>query len=282
MITLLPRSSGVYQILCIPTGKIYIGSTVNLRNRWEIHRRSLRCNKHRNIFLQRAWNKYGEAHFEFSILEFAEKAVLLQAEQAWIDRTRCADRNIGFNISRVAGSTGDLFAQVWEGFFDPAGNEVTIKNLFAFCHQHELDFPSMHRLAKGKSKLKSYKGWTHRNSVRQRDYVKTYTGFIDPAGRLVDPITNLAAFCRKYALDNTHMVALAHGRICSHRGWTFNNGKKKLERKTYNDFVNPDGQRLVITNLSALCLEHGLDAVHLHEVKSGKRKSHKGWTWRER
>jgi hypothetical protein len=34
----------------------------------------------------------------------------------------------------------------------------------------------MNRLAKGKSKLKSYKGWTPRNSVRQREYIKTYDG----------------------------------------------------------------------------------------------------------
>lgn len=29
----LPLSSGVYQILCKPAGKIYVGSTVNLRER---------------------------------------------------------------------------------------------------------------------------------------------------------------------------------------------------------------------------------------------------------
>ena len=279
--TKLPRSPGIYQIRCVPNGKIYIGSSVDIRERWSQHRWSLRRGQHQNRFLQRAWNKYGEAHFELSVLEFVDMPDLLRAEQAWIDKSGCANKNIGFNISPVAGSTGGLFAQTWEGFIDPEGNAVTINNLHGFCRLNGLDFPSMHRLAKGKSKLKSYKGWTHRNSIRLRDYVKTYTGFIAPNGRPVEPITNLAAFCRDHGLDKTHMVALAHGRICSHRGWTYDNGKQKLGPKIYKGFIGPDGQRVIIANLTTFCRENGLGVAHMHEVKSGKRKSHKGWTWRE-
>lgn len=281
MTTMLPCSSGVYQILCVPTGKIYIGSTVNLRARWEHHHRTLRLCKHHNSHLQNAWTKYGEDYFEFSVLEFTDTDSLLQVEQKWIEQTKCADRDFGFNISDRAGSPGKMNIQTWKGFVDPKGNEVTITNLFDFCRQNQLDFPSMHRLAKGKSKLKSYKGWTHRNSVRQRDYIKTYAGFIAPDGNLARPITNLAAFCREHGLDKTHMVAVAHGRICSHHGWTFSNGKQRSEPKTYTGFVSPCGQKVNISNLKAFCQTNGLGLAHMHEVKSGKRKSHKGWSWRE-
>jgi hypothetical protein len=214
-------------------------------------------------------------------MERVTPAFLLRAEQEWIDKSQCTDTKFGFNICPFAGSPRDAFAQVWEGFIDPNGNEVKITNLFDFCRQHDLDFPSMHRLAKGKSKLKSYKGWTHRNSVRKRAYVKTYDGFIDPAGQPAGTITNLAAFCRERGLDKTHMVAVANGRICSHRGWTHRNGRQKSEPKVYTGFINSDGQRVIITNLRAFCLEHGLHSVHMHKLKNGQRKSHKGWTWRE-
>jgi len=277
----IPRSSGVYQIRCVITGQIYVGSAVDLRARWNAHCRDLRCGEHPNRYLQEAWDHYGEANFEFSVLELVADSERLQAEQSWIDRTGCTDREIGFNIYPMANSPGDLNAQLWEGFVDPDGNEIAIFNLHEFCRQQGLDFPSMHRLAMGKSKLKSYKGWTHKNSVRQRDYVKTYDGFIDPDGRLVGPITNLAAFCRENGLDNTHMVALVQGRICSHRGWTFKDGRQPSGPKVYTGFVNPDGQRVIITNLKAFCEEHGLNYVHMHGIKSDKRKSHKGWTWRE-
>ncbi|HNB52959.1 MAG TPA: GIY-YIG nuclease family protein [Anaerolineales bacterium] len=273
-------ASGVYQIRCVSNGKIYIGSTNRMAHRWGQHKRKLRNGNHHNIYLQNAWNKYGEDSFEFSVLEYAEASNLLEIEQRWIDQTGCIDKNIGFNIYDQAGSPGDSQVQVWEGFIDPEGNEVTIVNLFDFCRQNALDFPSMHRLAMGKSKLKSYKGWTHKNSPRKRDFIKTHTGFINPDGVPVAPITNLAAFCRENGLDDTHMIAVAKGRILSHRGWTHVNGRESLNQpKTYTGFIAPNFQRVTITNLSAFCRENGLDVVHMREVKAGRRKSHKGWTW---
>jgi hypothetical protein len=206
--------------------------------------------------------------------------VIISIEQAWIARTGCTDRDIGFNIFDIAGSPGDTLAQIWQGFIDPEGNELTITNLEEFCRKHNLTGTAMRSLAKGNHKLKSHKGWTHKNSVRQRDYVKTYEGFIDPAGNPLGLITNLAEFCRQHGLDNTHMVAVANSRILSHRGWTHINSRKR-QLKTYTSFIDPNGQRVAITNLAEFCRQHGLHPVHMHQVKNGQRKSHKGWTWRE-
>ena len=239
----------------------------------------MRRGDHVNAHLQAAWNKYGGENFEFTVLELTERSDLLRAEQDWIDQTQSFKREIGFNIFETAGSPGDAFVQTWEGFINPEGNEVTINNLFDFCRKNNLDWPSMHRLAKGKSKLKSYKGWSHKNSVRQRDYIKTYDGFIDPDGNLTRPITNLAAFCRENNLDNTHMVAVAHGRLYSHRGWTYQNDRENLGFKTYVGFIDPDGNKVVITNLEAFCRDNNLQVVHMRQLISGIRKSHKGWTW---
>lgn len=281
METALPRSSGIYQIRCAPTNKIYVGSALDLRERWYRHRWSLRRGRHKNPHLQAAWDKYGEAAFEIVILELVAAPGLLRKEQEWIESTKCAERSVGFNIYTVAGSPGGARAQVWEGFINPGGDEVTIINLYDFCRRHGLDFPSMHRLASGKSKLKSYKGWTHRNSPRRREYTKTYEGFIAPDGHPVGSITNLAAFCRERGLGTSHMVAVARGRLYSHRGWTYDNGRQKLNfPKTHAGFINPQGRAILITNLKAFCHEHGLQPAHMHQLKSGRRKSHKGWTWR--
>ena len=277
-----PHASGVYQIRCIPTGKVYVGSAVDLFKRWEQHRRTLRKSEHRNRYLQHAWDKYGEKQFVFEILEFVDVSHLLEAEQEWIDSTACVDKDRGFNIRDTAESSGSFNMQTWEGFTDPDGNEVTIINLHSFCREHELDFPSMHRLAKGESKLKSYKGWTHRNSVRQRDYVKTYDGFIDPDGYQVDNITNLAEFCRQNGLDNTHMVAVMNGRICSHRGWTHVLGRARKDHKTYTGFIDPTGERVVITNLAEFCRNNALHPVKMRHLISGRVHRYKGWTWKEK
>ncbi len=279
MLKHMPQISGVYQIKCTANGKIYVGSAVDMRDRCEHHRSSLRHGNHPNAHLQAAWNKYGEEYFEFTALELTNRNGLLQAEQNWLDKTKAFKRAVGFNILNTAGSPGDAFAHTWEGIIDPMGNAITIKNLFDFCRQNKLDFPSMHRLAKGKSKLKSYKGWSHKNSIRQRDYIKTYDGFIDPNGNVTGSITNLAAFCRENNLDPTHMVAVAHGRLYSHKGWTYNNDREDLGMKTYTGFINPNGDCVVITNLQDYCRENELQPAHMYELINGKRKSHKGWKW---
>jgi hypothetical protein len=242
----------------------------------------LRRGEHGNRHLQQAWKMHGEESFEFSVLEYVDASDLLRLEQVWIDRSGCTDRRIGFNICDVAGSPGSIHAYEWQGFVDPDSNEVAITNLFAFCREHGLDPSAMMRLASGKTKLKSHKGWTHRNSPRRREYVKTYSGFIDPDGRPAGPVTNLASFCRERGLDKTHMVAVAHGRIYSHRGWTYDNDRRNLGLpKPHTGFINPEGQRVIITNVRKFCQEHGLHPAHMHEVKSGRRKSHKGCTWRQ-
>lgn len=91
--------SGVYQIVNTTNGKRYVGSAVRIEKRWEEHRRDLRKEKHHSVSLQRAWRKYGAPAFEFSVLEFCDKASLILVEQRHIDE------RAEYNICRVAGSS---------------------------------------------------------------------------------------------------------------------------------------------------------------------------------
>lgn len=75
----------IYQIRNVVNGKIYIGSAVDSKIRFEKHRRQLRKNKHHCAHLQASWNKHGEDCFKFEILEQIE-GDLLEAEQRWIDQ----------------------------------------------------------------------------------------------------------------------------------------------------------------------------------------------------
>lgn len=59
----------VYSIRNLVNDKRYIGITNNIKGRIYYHKYELRNNKHKNLKLQRAYNKYGSDNFEFSILE---------------------------------------------------------------------------------------------------------------------------------------------------------------------------------------------------------------------
>lgn len=77
--------SGVYKIVNLKTNKIYIGSSVNVYERWTAHKYHLRLGVHRNIYLQRTYNKYGDESLQFSIIESCGREKLTEREQYWID-----------------------------------------------------------------------------------------------------------------------------------------------------------------------------------------------------
>lgn len=100
-----PHKSGIYKILNKINGKIYIGSAVNLYKRWIKHKRYAKGNYHHSQAFQRAWNKYGEANFEFLILEIIEdKTKLAEREQIYLDWFTPYNPNIGYNICKIGKS----------------------------------------------------------------------------------------------------------------------------------------------------------------------------------
>ena len=97
--------SCVYLLLCGTNNKPYIGSTRDFELRKKEHQRRLRRGAHENRKLQRAWRKYGEEVFEFSILETCGEGVRLDREQYWIDYYKAASRCGGYNILPLARSS---------------------------------------------------------------------------------------------------------------------------------------------------------------------------------
>lgn len=80
------RRCGIYQIKCLETGEIYIGSSRHIYNRWYQHRLSLRKGAHHSHKLQAAWDEYGESRFSFSVIEDCAPEDLDDREQSHIDR----------------------------------------------------------------------------------------------------------------------------------------------------------------------------------------------------
>lgn len=92
---------GIYSIRHGESGRVYVGSASNISKRWSRHRAELRNGTHRNIHLQAAWAKYGEAAFEFAIVELTDD--LTAREQHWMDTLKAYAE--GFNLCPVARSS---------------------------------------------------------------------------------------------------------------------------------------------------------------------------------
>lgn len=81
------KLQGVYKIENIKNHKKYIGSSINIEERWKNHRRMLEQNKHHSSKLQRAYNKLKDKNIlQYSIVETVDNLDKLKdREQYWID-----------------------------------------------------------------------------------------------------------------------------------------------------------------------------------------------------
>lgn len=105
------RQSGVYEILNLQNGKRYIGSAArSFRLRWNLHRHRLREGTHHNPYLQLAWNKHGESSFVFRIVEVTPPEYAVAQEQVFIDWRKSSEREFGYNLAPIAGSTRGVTA----------------------------------------------------------------------------------------------------------------------------------------------------------------------------
>lgn len=92
------KVSGIYRI-DLGNGYFYIGCSSDLEQRSYMHLYELRSLRHKNIRMQKCWNKYQV--FDFVILEICDVDNLTNREQFYLDKYFCDKKNV--NILPVAG-----------------------------------------------------------------------------------------------------------------------------------------------------------------------------------
>lgn len=85
------KTSGIYNIVNKVNGKYYVGSSLDIcgepHGRFYQHKAHLKCQRHYNLHLQSAWNKYKPESFEFIVIEETpcKKNIILEIEQKYLD-----------------------------------------------------------------------------------------------------------------------------------------------------------------------------------------------------
>lgn len=94
---------GIYLIQNIQNGYSYIGSSINIENRIKTHFNNLRKHKHINKLLQYDFDAYGEACFNYQVLEETIAEFCLVKEISWLSKTKktynCRKDNIKLSIN---------------------------------------------------------------------------------------------------------------------------------------------------------------------------------------
>jgi len=102
-------NSGIYLIKNILDDKVYIGSSVNLKDRRYKHFWMLEKGIHDNQHLQNSYNKFGEEKFKFEILENCKYEILVEKENYYIDKFNSNKCDFGYNLAKVSESRRNTY-----------------------------------------------------------------------------------------------------------------------------------------------------------------------------
>jgi group I intron endonuclease len=93
-------SIGIYKITN-PTGKIYIGQSINIEKRWKYYiSESLNKRDHQNKLFN-SLKKYGPENHIFEIIEKCSIEQLNEREIYWGEYFNCTDQKIGLNLREL-------------------------------------------------------------------------------------------------------------------------------------------------------------------------------------
>ena len=97
------KISGIYKITNTVTGDFYIGSSKDVKRRWNEHKCQSRWKQNPNNPLYNDMQKYGVDKFVFEVLEEVEENKLKEAEQQFIEKlqpTYNSNNAKGLNVER--------------------------------------------------------------------------------------------------------------------------------------------------------------------------------------
>jgi hypothetical protein len=287
--------SGIYAIEHTPSGKIYVGSSKNLRNRLLAHAHNINRKRHPNRRIRKASSVSRLSDFIAHLLLLVPATELLKHEGRIIRTTRAWPD--GFNLSpygtgtvpfqkRITAqqrATSRTFALRFEG------KTYRGKNLRKFARDHNLSYSTINRVLNGKRI--QYKGWTLPGTVMPQSKV------IGPDGKVhLIPWNNKREFCRKHGIKIGLLRAVLESKNVMHDGWSHAEAKFKPEDRrkwdsSIGQFVSQthlhyqqkpvrlmkDGVLYTGENRAAFAREHGESEQVIQAIMNGRIEWCRGW-----
>jgi group I intron endonuclease len=243
---------GVYAIVNMVTGAVYIGSTNNIPYRWTKHFQALRNGYHENDHLQKAFNKYGQDAFDVAVLELTNDA----DERRAIEQ-RLLNKYVGDDLCYNIAETADI-PNVRTG---PKPLTERIRNSEAIRGRvlTELEKEAARAFPKNRMNMAALRV---RNAIERdaRDRQRDVFGSM------------LAEYQRLY---NEHLKPPKRNT----KGWKlpYKARAKQHHRHVNLWMVHKDGRCEFAPTLVAFCQRHGLDDTAMRRMVNGDKPSMYGW-----
>jgi group I intron endonuclease len=220
---------GIYRIINLSNGRVYIGSTNNFVKRKNEHLSRLRLNRHGNTFLQNDFNKCGGFEsfvFEMICSVLVEKDLLI-VEQIFLDEYYDGMINC-YNMAKIAGAPnrGRKFSEEVKMKMSEA-HKGEKNHFFGKTHSKEtrLKLSIGQKGEKhhnwGKKFSDEYKAKLSSAQQTAQDYAKKTFSVIGPNGEIVHGF-GISGFVKQHGLDDATFRRMLVGKQRQHKGWRLN------------------------------------------------------------
>jgi group I intron endonuclease len=92
---------GIYSIVS-PSGKVYVGQSVNIKKRWADYRGLWNCSEQFKLY--NSLKKYGHENHVFTILEVCDRESIDEREVFCMQKFDCLNKSVGLNIRGGGGN----------------------------------------------------------------------------------------------------------------------------------------------------------------------------------
>lgn len=280
--------------------KYYIGRSLNMLDRYNIHCRDLRNNAHHNIHLQNAYKKYGEYPSVY-VLEVPQISELSDKEIYWIEEFDSF--NSGYN--RTGGGEGAGYGHTSPSALHDEYTYTTILfmladtslNMYQISEELDVSLSIVNSIALGTSHTYLqdkfpdiyYKARSkHGDFSTCRKYNDDiYYSILSDLANTNDKYKILA---KKYGVTESVIEDIGRGATHKYLSNKYPELYKKMidkvgtrrcgpqSGKDYPQVVSPNKEVYTVINATQFAKVHGLHQGHFAELLKGKAKSHKGWT----
>ncbi len=220
---------GIYKVVSLIDNKVYIGQAVNLYKRFYDHFGDLKSNKHINIHLQSAYNKYGKTNFIFVILELIDstnnadqdRLNLTYHEQYYIDYYQAANREYGYNMCPAAESwlgkthRSETIVKLTGRIKRPMTDEEK-KHLSDYWRGIPKSKEHREHISQGKIGVPKPEGYSKTDSIAQ----SKFRYIIQSEDKTTTICKNMNQFARDFHTNAQGLMRVVKDITKSYKGWT--------------------------------------------------------------
>ena len=247
------KKSGVYKIVNIANGRIYIGSAKKFSTRLSQHLKSLNEGTHHNKFLQNNFIKCGIESFEFQIIEIVEgeQEKRLSVEQKYLDQyhdnqSSCYNLDYKTNIKSKGKNKKPRLPLSQE-----ARDNIGKSSKVAWEKKTSVEKERLSALRKELTK-NQWKNEEHRAKINASQKINSHK---------ISAAQKAKAETKEGKEEFMRRLELA-----------------RLARppKTI-EVISPEGEHITITNLYKWCRDNNMNYEGMRWITRGPNNTYKGW-----